>query len=207
MARVLKHYPEVVLDPNTLVGRLDFGAIFGRTAPVHFEIGSGKGTFLVNEARAATEDDFFGVEWCSKVYRYAIDRIGRWAVKNVRIIRTDAAWLIKEHIADSSISCLHIYFPDPWPKKKHNKRRFVNDANLVEMLRVLKPGGVIRCATDHSDYFEQMERVLTNPQLERIDFFPTSYAEPDKGEWAGTNFERKYLAEGRRIYTLAVRKR
>ena len=206
MARVLKEYPQIAIKPESLDDRLDFGAIFGRDSKVHFEIGSGRGTFLVNEALAKPDEDFFGVEWCSKIYRYAMDRIGRWGVSNVRIIRTDAAWLIKEHVADETISCFHIYFPDPWPKKRHNRRRFVNEENLEQMLRCLKKGGMIKLATDHADYFEQMQRVLDHPAVEKVEFFKTSGAQ-GQGEWAGTNFERKYLAQGREIYTLAGTKK
>ncbi len=75
---------------------MNFGDIFGRSAPVHIEIGSGKATFLVNEATTKPYDDFLGIEWCNKIYRYAVDRVGRRGLTNVRIIRADAAVFIKE---------------------------------------------------------------------------------------------------------------
>ncbi|MDO8302457.1 MAG: hypothetical protein Q7T18_04355, partial [Sedimentisphaerales bacterium] len=100
----------------------------------------------------------------------------------------------------------HIYFPDPWPKKKHHKRRFINSGNLEELLHCLKPGGLIKIATDHAEYFEWIKAVITDARLQETEFFPTSGAQPDRGEWAGTNFERKYLKEGRQIFTLACRK-
>jgi tRNA (guanine-N7-)-methyltransferase len=207
MSRLLKEFPEVTIPQDSIVGKLKFDEIFGRCAPVHFEIGSGKATFLVNEAKSKSGEDFFGVEWCNKIYRYAIDRVGRWGLKNVRLTRADAAVLIREHVADESIDCFHIYFPDPWPKKRHHKRRFLQEANVAELARCLKPGGMVKVATDHAEYFEQIQAVLKTPAFEPADFFPTSGAQADKGEWAGTNFERKYLKEGRPIYTIAVRKR
>ncbi|MDT8301608.1 MAG: tRNA (guanosine(46)-N7)-methyltransferase TrmB [Sedimentisphaerales bacterium] len=206
MARTLKEYPSVSLKPEDIDSRIDFVQIFGRIGPVHIEIGSGKGTFLVNQARARPSDNFLGIEWASKYYRHAVDRIGRWGLTNVRIIRTDAAVFLADFIADSSVECFHIYFPDPWPKKRHHKRRFICQGNLEHLIRCLKTGGQLRIATDHEDYFRVIQEVITNQDkgLEEIQFLPTIGA--DKGEWIGTNFERKYLKDKRPIYTIAVRK-
>ena len=137
MARILKEYPSVSLYPEDLSwglltedGKIDFVRIFGRAGPVHIEIGTGKGTFLLNQARAQPGDNFLGIEWARKYYRYAVDRIGRWGLTNVRIIRTDAATFLADFIPDDSVECFHIYFPDPWPKKRHHKRRFIRPDNL-----------------------------------------------------------------------------
>lgn len=207
MAKVFKDFPLLTLIDAHLEGKLNFDDIFGRCSPLHIEIGSGKATFLVNEAKGRPEINFVGIEWCSKIYRSSVDRIGRWNLTNVRIIRTDAAEFIREHVGDEIVDCFHIYFPDPWPKKKHHKRRFINDINLVELLRCLKTGGMIKVATDHAGYFEQIQEVLSHPALARVDFFRTAGAQAESGEWAGTNFERKYLKEGRPIYTLAAAKK
>ncbi len=206
MARILKEYPSVALKPENLDGKIDFVRVFGRVGPVHIEIGTGKGTFLLNQARAQPGDNFLGIEWARKYYRYAVDRIGRWGLTNVRIIRTDAATFLADFIPDNSVECFHIYFPDPWPKKRHHKRRFICPANLEHLLRCLKTGGQLKIATDHIDYFEQIKTVLAtrNEKLQEIDFLPTAGAEAS--EWVGTNFERKYLKDQRPIYTLAVRK-
>jgi tRNA (guanine-N7-)-methyltransferase len=206
MSREIKIFPNLTFDPQSTVGRVDFGDIFGRTAPVHIEIGSGKGTFLVNQARFQPGDNFIGIEWASRYYRFAVDRIGRWDLKNVRIIRTDAAKFIAENVPDESVDCFHIYFPDPWPKKRHHKRRFVNDTNAEQLIRRLKVGGTIRVATDYGEYFEQIKQVFSarGDVLREIDFLPTAGAQI--GEWVGTNFERKYLKESRPIFTIAVRK-
>jgi tRNA (guanine-N7-)-methyltransferase len=206
MSRTLNEYPAIRLRLENLEGRINFADIFGRSAPVHIEIGSGKATFLVNEATTKPYDDFLGIEWCNKIYRYAVDRVGRRGLTNVRIIRADAAAFIRDYLADTCVDCFHIYFPDPWPKKRHHKRRFISTNNLDEMLRCLKAGGVIRIATDHAEYFEKITEVMTDNRLKKVEFFPTSGAAADKGEWAGTNFERKYLKEGRPIYTVAGQK-
>jgi tRNA (guanine-N7-)-methyltransferase len=206
MARILHDYPGISLKAENLDGKIDFVRIFGRSGPVHIEIGSGKGTFLLGQATAQPGDNFLGIEWARKYYRYAVDRIGRWGLTNVRIIRTDAVGFITEFVTDNSVDCFHIYFPDPWPKKRHHKRRFINPANLEHLIRCLKNKGQIRIATDHADYFEQIKLVLTERSdvLEEIDFIKPAGAE--SGEWTGTNFERKYIKDQRPIYTLAVRK-
>jgi tRNA (guanine-N7-)-methyltransferase len=206
MARTLKEYPSVSLEIEDIDRRIDFVKIFGRRGPVHIEIGSGKGTFLLKQAGTQPDDNFLGIEWARKYYRYAVDRIGRWGVKNVRIIRTDAAAFLADFIPDNSVDFFHVYFPDPWPKKRHHKRRFICPANLEHLIRCLKTGGQLRIATDHADYFEVIQELINNQKqrLEEIQFLPTAGA--DTGEWVGTNFERKYIKDQRPIYTLAARK-
>lgn len=206
MKRTLRDYPSVSLNPEDFVGRLDFGDVFGRDCPVHIEVGVGKGTFLLNQAKIAGDVNFLGIEWARKYYRYALDRIGRWGLGNVRIIRTDAASFVAEHVADESVECFHIYFPDPWPKKRHHKRRFVSPANLEQVLRCLKTGGQLRIATDHAEYFEVMQEVIgsRSDKLEEIEFTSAAGAEP--GEITGTNYERKYIKDKREIFTIAARK-
>ncbi len=206
MSRILRDYPGVSLKVEDLDGKIDFARIFGRSGPVHIEIGAGKATFLLNQARVQPGTNFLGIEWANKYYRHAVDRIGRWALTNVRIIRAEAAAFLADFVPQGSVECFHIYFPDPWPKKRHHKRRLVCNANLEQFLRCLKPGGVIKIATDHSEYFEQIQSVLGRQEnkIEEIDFLPTVGA--TEGEWVGTNFERKYVKEQRPIYTIAVRK-
>ena len=214
MARILKEHLSVALHKESLGlksedldGKIDFVRIFGRASPIHIEIGAGKGTFLLNQAKARPDDNFLGIEWARKYYRYAVDRIGRWGLTNVRIIRTDAAAFVADSIGEDSIDCFHIYFPDPWPKKRHHKRRFICPANLEHLIRCLKVGGQLKIATDHADYFEVIKMVLAarNETLQEIAFLPTAGA--NAGEWVGTNFERKYIKNQRQIYTLAVTKK
>jgi len=209
MARNLKDYPAVALRPEDLDGKIDFARIFGRPRPVHIEIGTGKATFLLNEAMAWPHVNFLGIERARKYYRCAVDRIGRWELTNVRIIRIDAAAFLADFIPDNSIDCFHVYFPDPWPKRRHHKRRFLCPDNLEQLLRCLKTSGQLRIATDHADYFEQIKKVVgagrcAGLSLEEIEFLPA--AGTDTGEWTGTNYERKYLKKQIPIYTLAVRK-
>jgi tRNA (guanine-N7-)-methyltransferase len=206
MPRILQDYHGISLKAENLDSKIDFVRIFGRPGPVHIEIGAGKGTFLLSQAGAQPCDNFLGIEWARKYYRYAVDRIGRWGLMNIRIIRTDAAEFLADSVPDDSVDCFHIYFPDPWPKKRHNKRRFICAANIEHLIRCLKTAGQLRIATDHADYFEQIKQVLAarSDTLGEIDFIKPAGAE--SGEWVGTNFERKYIKDQRSIHTIAMRK-
>ena len=206
--RTIQDYENISVKSESIAGMIDFDVLFGRSAPVEMEVGSGKGTFILEEARAFPDKNFFGIEWANKYYKLAVDRMGRWEMPNVRMMRTDAADFIAEHICDASISVFHLYFLDPWPKKRHNKRRFFCDENLAQLLRILKPNGIINIATDHADYFAQMtevaERAIGQEVVKEIDFIRPAGARD--GETVGTNFERKYLKEGRKTNTLALQK-
>jgi len=182
-------------------GKIDFAQVFGRSAPVHIEIGSGKGAFLITQAQAQPEVNFLGIEWASKYYRYTVDRIGRRGLTNVRILRADAPIFLRDFVPEESVDCFHIYFPDPWPKKRHHKRRLMQSSNLEVILDRLKPGGEIRLATDHEEYFQQMQDVTSayRTKLEPIEFERPAGAR--EGEITGTNYERKYVKEGRPIYS------
>jgi tRNA (guanine-N7-)-methyltransferase len=207
MRKELNDYENVALRPEDLQGPIDFARIFGRCGPVHIEIGSGKGAFLVTQAQAQPDVDFLGIEWASKYYRYVVDRIGRRGLTNVRMLRTNAPVFLRDFVPTESVDCFHIYFPDPWPKKRHHKRRFLQVSNLEVLIDRLKPGGQIRTATDHQNYFEQIQEV-TAACLDRLE--PIEFERPAgarEGELTGTNYERKYIKESRSIRTAAFRKK
>jgi tRNA (guanine-N7-)-methyltransferase len=204
--RQIKDYPNISLEIEDLSKKGDFSDVFGRSAPLHVEIGSGKGTFLVNQAVAFERINFLGIEWANKYYRHAVDRIGRRAVGNVRIIRTEAALFLFEYIPDKSVDCFHIYFPDPWPKRAHHKRRFVCAENITQMIRCLKKNGLINIATDHAGYFQWMQDEFEcfAKKLKPVEFVKPAGAKDN--ELVGTNYERKYLKEKRNVFTLAFKK-
>ncbi len=207
MARkTLKEYPDIALRQEDVQGKTDFSDVFGRSAPLHVEIGSGRGTFLVHQAIAFPKINFLGIEWANKFYKYSVDRMGRRDIGNVRIIRTEAALFVKKHIDDSTVNCFHIYFPDPWPKRPHHKRRFVSAENVSQMIRCLKKGGLINIATDHADYFNWMQNVFESfaKELKPIEFVKPAGAQND--ELVGTNYERKFIREKRNTFTLAFKK-
>ncbi len=207
MARKLNDYPSVALKPEDLQGGINLIRVFGRSGPIHVEIGTGKATFLLRQATAQPNINFLGIEQANKYYRYAVDRIGRRNLTNVRIIRADAAVFLAEAMPADFVDCFHIYFPDPWPKRRHHKRRFLCPANLENLIRCLKAGGTLRIATDHAEYSEQIRKLIADrgEQLEQIKFLPAAGA--NNGELTGTNYERKYVKAERQIYTLAARKK
>ena len=116
---------DIAVDLHNYLPTIDLNEIFKHPGPVHIEVGSGKGTFLLNQAKAQPEANFLGIEWANKYYRHSVDRIRRWQMSNVRILRCDARDLIGRYLPADSISVFHVYFPDPWPKKRHHKRRFI----------------------------------------------------------------------------------
>jgi tRNA (guanine-N7-)-methyltransferase len=191
----------VGLEAEGLARPIDFAAMFGNSNPVELEVGMGKGTFLVEQAKARPDVNFFGIEYARWFWRYASDRLRRAGVKNARTIRAEASFFVHEYVPDASLSVLHIYFPDPWPKARHNKRRLIQAPFMREIERVLMPGGRLQIVTDHLDYFEQIEQVVRSSALKVIDYARPGSA--NEGEFVGTNFERKYRREGRPFYAIA----
>lgn len=179
----------------------------GEARPMDLEIGSGKGTFLAQQAVLEPGVDFLGIEWAKAFWRHAADRARRRAFSNVRLLWADATVFVRNYVGDETLRNVHIYFPDPWPKKRHHKRRSVQAPFLRELHRVLRPGGEIRLATDHLDYFAWMEEhaALVEDLFERRPFKPPESA--GEGELVGTNFERKYIPEGRVFNAMVLAKR
>ena len=194
----------VGLDVEALPKPLDWREVFGNDRPVELEIGMGKGTFLTEQAKARPDVNFFGIEYARWFWRYASDRLRRNHCLNARTVRAEAMFFLREHVPPASVSVLHVYFPDPWPKKRHHKRRLIQEPFLREAERVLVPGGRLQVVTDHQDYFEQIEPTVKASKLTVIEYNRPGSA--GEGEFVGTNFERKYRREGRPFYAIAARK-
>ena len=172
--------------------------------PLEIEIGSGKGTFLVQQSVLQTETNFLGIEWAGEFFRYAADRIRRHQMANVRMLHTDATEFLRYWCADGIAQVIHLYFSDPWPKARHHKRRVVQDEALQQFHRVLAPGGELRLVTDHPELWNWYEdHAIRNTSL----FSRAEFDSPDSaggGEVVGTNFERKFAREGRPFHAMTL---
>ena len=171
------------------------------------EIGTGKGTFLVQQAVRQPDTNFLGIEWTAEFWRYAADRVRRRELSNIRVLHTDATELCRYWLPDEIATVIHLYFSDPWPKTRHNKRRVVQDETLRHFHRVLKPEGELRLVTDHVELWKwYQEHAERNANLFHIKPFlsPESARE---GEMVGTNFERKFAREGRPFMAMTLVKR
>lgn len=189
-------------------GRIAWRDIYGNDNPVELEIGSGKGTFLVAISELKPDTNFIGFEWARAYADYAADRLRRNNRLNTRVVGGEASWWIRCHIPDASVAAVHIYFPDPWPKARHHKRRIIQLPFLQEVHRILTPGGKLRLVTDHADYFAWMrEKLAAQTALQVIPFdSPVADKVGPAGMIVGTNFEKKYIAEGRQFYATAALK-
>lgn len=194
----------ITVDLEALPERSDLRDLFPQAGPIELEIGSGKGTFLLRQARAHLDRNYLGIEWANKFYKYAADRMRRWGLTNVRMLRTDARDFVMQRLAMDSLDALHIYHPDPWPKKRHHRRRLIQADFVDAAIRAMKNGARLAIQTDHAGYFEQISEVTRSfPQLEEIAWADERYG--IVGEDIKTNFEIKYEREGRDFYRLAFR--
>ncbi len=197
---------DIIAEPPGIGEVLDVAGLFRQVGPIEMEIGFGKGGFLLRQGRAHPERNYLGVEQANKYFQYAADRFRRWGLAHVRVIRTDARHLLIHQFPAEVLSALHVYHPDPWPKKRHHKRRLFVPEFVDAAVRALLPGARWAIQSDHAEYFEVIRQVvLAHPGLEEIDFDDPAYGTVD--ERTETNFEVKYLREGREIHRLAVRKR
>lgn len=192
----------IPLDDDSLSDPvLDLGALFGNDHPVEMELGFGKGRFLLDAAQRRPGHNFVGVEVAAKYLRLAHDRACRRALPNLRFVHGDAREFVEFFVPASSVCALHVYFPDPWPKSKHHKRRLLDPSFLIEVLRVLSAGGRLWIATDHDDYYEVI--------LEALETVADDFELIADAVWDGatTNYEDKFVRRGSSIHRRVLEKR
>jgi len=183
---------------------IDARAIFGRGAPLVLEIGSGMGETTAEIARSQPDSDFIAIEVHGPGVGSLLNRIEADKLANLRIIRHDAVEVLECMIADASLAGIHLFFPDPWPKKRHHKRRIVQPGFASLAARKLAPGGYLHAATDWPDYAEQMLAVFSAEPLlvnESSGFAPRPAHRPL------TKFERRGLGLGHAVHDLLFRRR
>ncbi len=183
-------------------GLLDLASIFGRSAPTVLEIGFGMGEATAEIARGRPEHDFVGIEVYPAGVGSLLRRLESLGLTNVRIIQRDAAEAIAL-IPPASLAAIHVFFPDPWPKARHHKRRLLQPGMVSRLAALLAPGGTLHCATDWEDYARQMLEVLSGePTLVNRS---TGFAE--RPAWRPvTKFERRGIALGHVVRDLAFDK-
>jgi tRNA (guanine-N7-)-methyltransferase len=178
---------------------IDARQIFGRPAPLVLEIGSGMGETTIEIARAHPATDFIAVEVHGPGVGSLLKQIAAQELSNVRVIRHDAVEVLEQMIADGALAAIHLFFPDPWPKKRHHKRRLVQPAFAALAARKLAPGGYLHAATDWPDYAAQIEAVLSaEPLLEPA---------PHQQQRPRTKFERRGLGLGHPVRDLLFLRR
>ncbi len=185
---------------------LDGAALFGRDAPLEVEMGSGKGLFIANAAAARPEHDFLGVEIARKYAAHCAGRLVRAGLNNAAMVAGDGLRLFREFLPTAAVDAVHVYFPDPWWKARHRKRRVLNEAFLVDVVRVLKPGGILHFWTDVEEYFlSSLELIARVPQLEGP--LPVPEHAPEHDLDYRTHFERRKRKDNLPIYRSEFRRR
>jgi tRNA (guanine-N7-)-methyltransferase len=183
----------------SILERLELARLFPHSQPLEVELGSGDGSFLVEHARRHPERNFLGVERLLGRVR-KLDRKGRRAgLSNLRGVRIESSYFLEYLLPAHAASALHLYFPDPWPKRKHRRHRLVNERFPGLARQALAPGGVVYLRTDDHDYFQQMLEVFAG------DTFFQAVETPQELAAVLTDFERGFLARGIRTLSAAYR--
>jgi len=197
------------MELEALAMPLDAVGVFGRSAPLEIEVGSGKGLFLSAAAAADPEANYLGIEIMNKYARFIAARLANRELSNARIIHGDAqhffrAWddaqgVHHEWLADDSVRAVHVYFPDPWWKARHKKRRVMNDSFVQSVERVLVPGGRLHFWTDVEEYFETaLETLREHTRLAGPHAVQEKPADHDLDY--RTHFERRMRLHGEAVY-------
>jgi tRNA (guanine-N7-)-methyltransferase len=178
---------------------LDFRAAFGREAPVVVEIGSGMGETTARIARENPGTDYLAVEVHAPGVGSLLKRLSEDSIRNVRVVRHDAVEVLRDMVRPGSLAGIHVFFPDPWPKKRHHKRRLVQPEFARLAAERLAPGGCIHVATDWQEYAEHVLQVLTLEKL--LTNTAENYA-PRPATRPETKFERRGLRLGHAVWDI-----
>ncbi len=184
---------------------LDLTALFGNDNPVEVEVGSGKGLFMLTASGEHPERNFLGVEVAFKYARHAATKLCKHGRENAIMAHGDANILFNQLLQDASLAAVHVYFPDPWWKARHHKRRIMNAGFLTQALRVLKPGGELHFWTDVQEYFDvSLELIANETPFEGPQHLPERAAAGDMDYH--THFERRTRLSNQPVYRALFRK-
>jgi len=190
--------PVIELVPELQVARLDLVQLFGRSAPLHVDLGCGDGSFLCEMAQQFPKRNFLGIDRLTK----RVEKVRRKAekIENVRVLRADTLFAVRYLLPKNSVETFYLLFPDPWPKRRHQLRRIFTHDFLEAIADALERHGILRVATDQLDYFHQIER-LSRAYLQFQTVAPLLDA-----VLPVTKFERKFGEQRAPIYRLTLRK-
>ena len=184
--------------PKSLTSALEFDKVFSRFAPVEIDLGCGDGAFLAALAQENPAHNFLGIERLLGRVRNVCRKVARLDLKNARILRMESNYAVTHLLPPGSVTTFHLLFADPWPKRRHHRRRAFTPEFVSSIHRALIAGGLFHVATDHADYFHQIERVIA-----ATDIFVISR---EQNHFPPTSFEQKYVARGLSIHRLLLRK-
>jgi tRNA (guanine-N7-)-methyltransferase len=187
---------------------LDLGAVFGRAAPKFLEIGCGMGETTATIAAAHPGNDYLGIEVHTPGVGSLLKEIDTRGLTNLRVVQHDAVEVVRDMIAPDTLAGIHVFFPDPWPKKRHHKRRLLQPPVVSLLASRLAPGGYLHCATDWEEYARQMLEVLSGEPL----LANTAAAQPDgfapRPDYRPqTKFEARGLRLGHGVWDVVFRRR
>jgi tRNA (guanine-N7-)-methyltransferase len=184
--------------PKSLTNALEFDKVFSRLAPLEIDLGCGDGAFLAALAQENPTHNFLGIERLLGRVRSVCRKVARLDLKNARTLQMESDFTVTHLLAAGSVTTFHLLFPDPWPKRRHHRRRAFTPEFLSSIHRALIAGGLFHVATDHADYFHQIERVIA-----ATDIFVISR---EQYHFPPTSFEQKYVARGLSVHRLLLRK-
>src|SRR6266436_390861 len=185
-----KEGPSLLYELPSILHRLDLSKLFAVDQPLEVELGSGDGTFLVELAKSRPEHNFIGIERLLGRIRKMDRKARRVELTNLRGVRIESSYFLEYLLPPHSAEALHIYFPDPWPKRKHRRHRLINDRFPQLAYNVLIPDGKVYLRTDDRDYFDQMTAVFTASPLFHITETPAKLAA------LLTDFEKDFRSRG-----------
>ncbi|MFP4380382.1 MAG: tRNA (guanosine(46)-N7)-methyltransferase TrmB [Candidatus Sumerlaeia bacterium] len=190
-------------ESENLPRPIDWADFFGVDAPVEVEVGCGNGRYLRRAAEERPGHLFFGIERSLSYARKARDRMVKYDIGNACIVKGDATQILADHIADGSVHTLHVYFTDPWPKKRHGKRRLFQTPFIETCHRILRPGGQIFIKVDLFWYFEEIAgRFENSPHFRVIE--TATETDPNRDLYDITGFEHKALVKKGAVYLITA---
>ncbi|HEV2095448.1 MAG TPA: tRNA (guanosine(46)-N7)-methyltransferase TrmB [Chthoniobacterales bacterium] len=200
VSSVAEARPVTELIPPSYFAPLDLGTVFSRSAPVEIDVGCGDGAFLIALAQQFPERDFLGFERMFGRVRSACRKAEQSGLTNVRIVRVEGSYAVRYLLPPSSVDVVHVLFPDPWPKKRHHRRRIITQQFVRYVQTAMQPTGLFHVATDDADYFAQITDVSRQVSgWWMVDLSPDA-------SFPETTFEKHFTKTGAEIHRLLLRK-